>query len=66
MAKSKNQQAANNFDAYLYRLMLEAEDRGREVTAWNDVYTLLRQARPIVRSMMTPHDRAATSAGHHT
>jgi hypothetical protein len=58
--RSKNQQAADVFDLYLYRLICEATDRGQEIPAWHKVHALLREARPHVRAMMAKCDLEKT------
>lgn len=59
-----NQQAANQFDADLYRLISRAESlsMGAETAdvqiLWHEVATRLGQARATARSMMSEADRS--------
>jgi hypothetical protein len=64
--RSTNEEAADNFDCDLYRLVRRAEAfadeaRGKTRNEWDGIVTRLRSARPTVRAMMHAADRKRTS-----
>ncbi len=64
--RTKEQVAADAFDCDLFRLLMKtewaAEEAKSETSAgrWQAIAQALRQARPFIREMMHPADRAKT------
>lgn len=65
MNRKENERYANEFDMQLYRLISKAQERAEAGDAFSNLWATVRwaliDARPTVRHMMDPKDRAVTS-----